>query len=98
MTRPWVPDTGYFIYWNWLPDSFHELLELCQSRGQALAISSHYHGHRLAERQAKLRRFQEIVNGDIGLVPSLRNLTTSLCANMSRAMSIILMRSRCSPS
>src|SRR4029453_306872 len=20
--RPWVPDAGYFIYWNWLPDSF----------------------------------------------------------------------------
>ena len=20
--RPRVPDAGYFIYWNWLPDSF----------------------------------------------------------------------------
>ena len=43
------------------------------------------------ERQATLRRFQEIVNQDIGLVPSLTNWTTSRCGSMCRAMSIIPM-------
>ena len=29
--RPWVPDVGYFIYWNWFPDSFSNFWSYSQS-------------------------------------------------------------------
>jgi peptide/nickel transport system substrate-binding protein len=67
--RPWVPDAGYFIYWNWLPDSFTNYWNYVNPEAQTLGNESITMVVGLPERQAKLCRFQEIVNGDIGLVP-----------------------------
>jgi peptide/nickel transport system substrate-binding protein len=67
--RPWVPDAGYFIYWNWLPDSFINYWNYLNPEAQVLGNESITMAIGSPERQAKLRRFQEIVNGDIGLVP-----------------------------
>ena len=67
--RPWVPDAGYFIYWNWLPDSFTNYWSYVNPEAQALGNEAITMAVGSPERQAKLRRFQEIVNGDIGLVP-----------------------------
>ena len=67
--RPWVPDAGYFIYWNWLPDSFTNYWNYVNPEAQVLGNESITMAVGSPERQAKLRRFQEIVNGDIGLVP-----------------------------
>ena len=89
---------NYFIYWNWLPDSFTNYWNYVNPEAQALGNESITMAIGSPERNAKLRRFQEIVNGDIGLVPLLRNLTTSSCGNTSRAMFITLTRSPRSPS
>jgi peptide/nickel transport system substrate-binding protein len=67
--RPWVPDAGYFIYWNWLPDSFTNYWNYLNPEAQVLGNEAITMAIGSPERQAKLRRFQEIVNGDIGLVP-----------------------------
>jgi peptide/nickel transport system substrate-binding protein len=67
--RPWVPDAGYFIYWNWLPDSFTNYWNYVNPEAQTLGNEAITMPVGSPERQAKLRRFQEIVNGDIGLVP-----------------------------
>jgi len=67
--RPWVPDAGYFIYFNWLPDSFSNFWSYANSEAQTLGNEAITMVVGSPERQAKLRRFQEIVNGDIGLVP-----------------------------
>ena len=67
--RPWVPDAGYFIYWNWLPDSFSNFWNYSNPEAQTLGNEAITLAVGSPERQAKLRRFQEIVNGDIGLVP-----------------------------
>jgi len=67
--RPWVPDAGYFIYWNWLPDSFTNYWNYTNTEAQALGNEAITMVVGSPERNAKLRRFQEIVNGDIGLVP-----------------------------
>jgi peptide/nickel transport system substrate-binding protein len=67
--RPWVPDAAYFIYWNWLPDSFTNYWNYVNPEAQTLGNEAITMAVGSAERQAKLRRFQEIVNGDIGLVP-----------------------------
>src|SRR5215467_1390042 len=67
--RPWVPDAGYFIYWNWLPDSFTNYWNYVNPEAQALGNEAITMAIGSSERNAKLRRFQEIVNGDIGLVP-----------------------------
>ena len=67
--RPWVPDAGYFIYWNWLPDSFTNYWNYVNPEAQALGNEAITMAIGSPERQAKSRRFQEIVNGNIGLVP-----------------------------
>jgi peptide/nickel transport system substrate-binding protein len=67
--RPWVPDAGYFIYWNWLPDSFTNYWSYNNPEAQTLGNEAITMAVGAPERNAKLRRFQEIVNGDIGLVP-----------------------------
>jgi peptide/nickel transport system substrate-binding protein len=67
--RPWVPDASYFIYWNWLPDSFSNFWNYHNPEAQALGNDTITLAVGSAEREAKLRRFQELVNGDIGLVP-----------------------------
>src|SRR6266704_589395 len=67
--RPWVPDAGYFIYFNWLPDSFTNYWSYFNPEEQTLGNEAITMGVGSPEREAKLRRFQEIVNGDIGLVP-----------------------------
>src|SRR5215475_11186564 len=63
--RPWVPDAGYFIYWNWLPDSFTNYWNYNNPEAQTLGNEAITMAIGSSERQAKLRRFQEIVNGDI---------------------------------
>jgi peptide/nickel transport system substrate-binding protein len=67
--RPWVPDAGYFIYWNWLPDSFSNFWAYVNPEAQTLGNEAITMAVGSPERDAKLRRFQEIVNGDVGLVP-----------------------------
>ena len=67
--RPWTPDAGYFIYWNWLPDSFWNCWGYVNPEAQTLGNEAITMATGSPERQAKLRRFQEIVNGDIGLIP-----------------------------
>src|SRR5713101_7821260 len=67
--RPWTPDMGYFIYWNWLPDSLSNFWGYVNPEAQALGNEAITMAIGSPERNAKLRRFQEIVNGDIGLVP-----------------------------
>ena len=67
--RPWVPDIGYFIYWNWLPGSLSNFWGYINGEAQALGneVITMPVGDPI--RQAKLRRFQEIINGEIGNVP-----------------------------
>jgi peptide/nickel transport system substrate-binding protein len=72
--RPWVPDAGYFIYFNWLPDSFSNFWSYDNSEAQTLGNEAITMAIGSPERNAKLRRFQEIVNGDIGLVPLFTQL------------------------
>jgi peptide/nickel transport system substrate-binding protein len=67
--RPWVPDAGYFIYWNWLPDSFTNYWGYVNPEAQPLGNEAITMPIGSPERNAKLRRFQEIVNADIGLIP-----------------------------
>lgn len=67
--RPWVPDAGYFIYWNWLPDSFTNYWNYVNPEAQALGDEAITMPIGSPEHNAKLRRFQELVNGDIGLIP-----------------------------
>jgi ABC-type transport system substrate-binding protein len=64
-----VPDAGYFIYWNWLPDSFTNYWSYNNPEAQTLGNEAITMAVGAPERNAKLRRFQELVNGDIGLVP-----------------------------
>jgi peptide/nickel transport system substrate-binding protein len=74
--RPWVPDAGYFIYWNWLPDSFTNYWSYTNPEAQQLGNDAITMTIGSPERNAKLRRFQEIVNGDIGLVPLFTQFDT----------------------
>jgi peptide/nickel transport system substrate-binding protein len=67
--RPWVPDAGYFIYFNWLTDSFTNYWSYVNPEAQTLGNEAITMAVGSPEREAKLRRFQEIVNGEIGLVP-----------------------------
>jgi peptide/nickel transport system substrate-binding protein len=67
--RPWVPDASYFIYWHWLPDSFWNCWSYEHSEAQTLGNEVITMAIGSPECQTKLRRFQEIVNGDVGLVP-----------------------------
>jgi len=67
--RPWTPDAGYFIHWNWLPDSFWNCWSYGNTEAQTLGHEAITMATGSLERQAKLRRFQEMVNGDIGLIP-----------------------------
>ncbi len=67
--RPWVPDAGYFIYWNWLPDSFTNYWGYVNPEAQTLGNEAITMPIGSPERNAKLQRFQEIVNADIGLIP-----------------------------
>jgi peptide/nickel transport system substrate-binding protein len=67
--RPWVPDAGYFIYWNWLSDSFSNLWNYHNLDAQALGNDTITLPAGAPERDAKLRRFQEVVNSEVGLVP-----------------------------
>jgi ABC-type transport system substrate-binding protein len=68
---PWTPDAGYFIYWNWLPDSFWSSGGYVNPEAQTLGNEAITMPIGSPERNAKLWRFQEIVNGDIGLIPLL---------------------------
>ena len=67
--RPWVTDAGYFIYWNWLPESFSNYWSYRNAEAQDIGNEAITMVVGSSERNAKLRRFQEIVNGDVGLVP-----------------------------
>src|SRR6266567_3622778 len=67
--RPWVPDIGYFIYWNWLPDSLSNFWGYVNSEAQALGNEAITMAVDAPERHAKLRRFQEIINGEVGTIP-----------------------------
>jgi hypothetical protein len=77
--RPLVPDAGYFIYFNWLPDSFTNYWSYINPEAQTLGNEAITMAVGSPEREAQLRRFQEIVNGEIGLVPLFNqfdNITT----------------------
>jgi peptide/nickel transport system substrate-binding protein len=67
--RPWMPDIGYFIYWNWLPDSFWNYWGYVNPEAQALGNEAITIAADSPERHAKLRRFQEIINGEVGSIP-----------------------------
>jgi peptide/nickel transport system substrate-binding protein len=67
--RPWVPDIGYFIYWNWLPDSLSNFWGYVNPEAQALGNEVITMAVDAPERHAMLRRFQEITNGEIGSIP-----------------------------
>jgi len=67
--RPWIPDAGYFIHWNWLPDSFWNCWSYVNPEAQTLGHETITMATGAPERQSKLRRFQEMVNSDIGLIP-----------------------------
>jgi len=69
--RPWTPDAGYFIHWNWLPDSFWNCWSYVNTEAQTLGHEAITMDTGSPERQAKLRRFQEMVNGDIGLISAV---------------------------
>jgi peptide/nickel transport system substrate-binding protein len=74
--RSWIPDVGYFIYWHWLADSFWNCWGYVNPEAQALGNEAITMVVGSAERNAKLRRFQEIVNGDVGLVPLFSQFDT----------------------
>lgn len=74
--RPWVPDAGYFIYWNWLPDSFTNYWSYNNPEAQTLGNESITMAIGSPERNAKLRRFQEIVNQEVGLIPLFTQFDT----------------------
>jgi hypothetical protein len=61
--RPWVPDIGYFIYWNWLPESLSNFWGYTNAEAQALGNEAITMAVDAPERHAKLWRFQEIING-----------------------------------
>src|SRR6266704_5536362 len=67
--RPWVPDVGYFIYWNWLPDSLSNFWGYVNPEAQALGNEVITMAVDAPERHAKLRRFQEIINAEVGTIP-----------------------------
>jgi ABC-type transport system substrate-binding protein len=67
--RPWTPDAGYFTYWNWLPESFWNCWSYVNPEAQTLGDEAITMAIGSPERHAKLRRFQEIVNGHVGLIP-----------------------------
>jgi hypothetical protein len=67
--RPWTPDAGYFIHWNWLEDSFWNCWGYVNAEAQTQGREAITMALGSPERRAKLRRFQEIVNRDIGLIP-----------------------------
>jgi peptide/nickel transport system substrate-binding protein len=96
--RAWVPDAGYFICWNWLPDSFSNYWSYVNLEAQTLGNDAITMAVGSPERHAKLQRFQEIVNADIGQCPSLPNSTISSCGRMYRARSITPIRCRFSQS
>src|SRR5215831_7771996 len=72
--RPWVPDTGYCIYFNWLPDSCSNSGSYANPEAQTLGNAAITMAVDAPERQATLRRLQDMVHGDIGLVPLLNQL------------------------
>src|SRR5918992_1064006 len=67
--RPFVPDIGYYIYWNWLPDSLNNYWGYANPEAQALGDEAITMAVESPERLAKLRRFQEIINGEVGTIP-----------------------------
>jgi len=67
--RPFVPDVGYYIYWNWLPDSLNNYWGYANAEAQALGNEAITMAVDAPERHAKLRRFQEIINGEVGTIP-----------------------------
>jgi peptide/nickel transport system substrate-binding protein len=67
--RPFVPDIGYYLYWNWLPDSLNNYWGYINPEAQSLGNEAITLAVDSPERHAKLRRFQEIINGDVGTIP-----------------------------
>jgi len=67
--RPWGPDIGYFIYWNWLSDSLSNFWGYANAEAQALGNEVITMPIDAPERYTKLRRFQEIINGEVGAIP-----------------------------
>ena len=73
---PWVPDAGYFLYWHWLPDSFWNVWSYVNPEAQRLADESITMAFDAPERQEKLRRFQQLVCEDIGVLPLFTQLNS----------------------
>ncbi len=89
--RPWVPDVGYFIYWNWLPDSHSNFWSYSNAEAQALGNEVITMAVNAPERHANCGGFRKLSTERSARSRSLLNLTTPPCANQSRAMSRTLM-------
>jgi ABC-type transport system substrate-binding protein len=76
--RPFIPDVGYQIYWNWLPDSLNNYWGYEHAEAQGLGNEAITMAANNPERLGKLRRFQEIINGDVGTIPLLSEFDTAV--------------------
>jgi peptide/nickel transport system substrate-binding protein len=74
--RPFIPDVGYQIYWNWLPDSLNNYWGYAHAEAQGLGNEAITMAANHPERLGTLRRFQEIINGDVGTIPLLSEFDT----------------------
>ena len=66
---PWVPDAGYFIHWNWLPDSFWNIWSYNNPEAQRPGEEAITMVADSPDRTEKLRRFQQVVCEDVGVIP-----------------------------
>ena len=74
--RPFIPDVGYQIYWNWLPESLNNYWGYAHAEAQGLGNAAITMAANHPERLGTLRRFQEIINGDVGTIPLLSEFDT----------------------
>src|SRR5258708_9990694 len=77
--RPFVPDVGYYIYWNWLPDSLNNYWGYANAEAQALGNEAITMAVDAPERHARLRRvsgnFQR-EGGELSLLYAVCNTDT----------------------
>jgi len=66
---PWVPDAGYFIHWNWLPDSYWNIWSYANPEAQRPGEEVITMATGSPDRNEKLRRFQQVVCEEVGVIP-----------------------------